>query len=184
MSSDPSSLESTQALRPYPLPWHYGRTVHFADTDAAGVVYFARGLQFCHEAYEASLAAAGIDLGGFFQAAPYAVPIVEVQGEFFAPLRCGDRLAITLELSQAFAAPDDGGTNEFRLNYQVWLENEWQRAWVPAADSAAIGNLGLGQKPPRPALCAFTRHVCVDRTSRQRRSLPAELLAWGEGLSA
>jgi hypothetical protein len=40
------------------MPFSYVRTVRLADTDAAGVVYFARTLSICHEAYEAALAAA------------------------------------------------------------------------------------------------------------------------------
>ena len=44
------------------MSFAYSRTIHFADTDAAGVVYFARYLSICHEAYEEALAAAGIDM--------------------------------------------------------------------------------------------------------------------------
>jgi len=39
---------------PDPMPFTYSRTVHFADTDAAGVVFFANFLAICHEAYEES----------------------------------------------------------------------------------------------------------------------------------
>ena len=41
------------------MPFTYERTIHFADTDAAGVVFFANYLRLCHEAYEEALAAAG-----------------------------------------------------------------------------------------------------------------------------
>ena len=46
----------------FAMPFEYQRTVHFADTDAAGVVFFANYLAICHEAYEESLGAAGIGL--------------------------------------------------------------------------------------------------------------------------
>ena len=48
------------------MPFEYPRTIRFADTDAAGVVYFAQILSICHEAYEASLQASGIELRQFF----------------------------------------------------------------------------------------------------------------------
>jgi 1,4-dihydroxy-2-naphthoyl-CoA hydrolase len=32
------------------MPFSHHRTVRFADTDAAGVVFFARTLAICHEA--------------------------------------------------------------------------------------------------------------------------------------
>ncbi len=44
----------------------YYRTIHFSDTDAAGVVYFSTLLSICHEAYENSLQVAGIELKTFF----------------------------------------------------------------------------------------------------------------------
>jgi len=34
------------------MTFAYDRKIHFADTDSAGVVYFARLLSICHEAYE------------------------------------------------------------------------------------------------------------------------------------
>jgi 1,4-dihydroxy-2-naphthoyl-CoA hydrolase len=54
----------------------YSRTIHFQETDAAGVVYFANLLALCHEAYEASLAEAGVDLRQFFSSGgEVAVPV-------------------------------------------------------------------------------------------------------------
>ncbi|MEM9980588.1 MAG: acyl-CoA thioesterase, partial [Cyanobacteria bacterium P01_D01_bin.2] len=54
----------------------YRRTIRFHETDAAGVVYFANVLTLCHEAYEASLAAAGINVRVFFGGGSLAVPVV------------------------------------------------------------------------------------------------------------
>ena len=97
------------------MPFTYSRTIHFRDTDAAGVVYFAEMLNFCHEAYEASLAAAGIDLGAFFGGGAIAVPIVHAEVDFRRPLRCGDRVVIHL---QAQATGADG----FELQYRLTAE--------------------------------------------------------------
>lgn len=74
----------------------YNRTIRFHETDAAGVVYFANVLTLCHEAYEASLAAAGIDVRVFFGGGLLAVPVVHASVDFRRPLHCGDRLAIAL----------------------------------------------------------------------------------------
>ena len=78
------------------MPFHYTRIVRFAETDAAGVVYFANLFQFCHEAYEASLAAAEIDLKDFFCQPKIAFPIIHSEADFFRPLTCGDSLDIEL----------------------------------------------------------------------------------------
>jgi 1,4-dihydroxy-2-naphthoyl-CoA hydrolase len=78
------------------MTFSYSRTVRFQDTDAAGVVYFANILAICHEAYEASLAAADIDLKLFFRHPDFAIPITHASGDFFRPMFCGDRLLIKL----------------------------------------------------------------------------------------
>lgn len=126
----------------------YQRIVHFQDTDAAGVVYFANVLTFCHEAYEASLIEAGFDLKAFFRHADWALPIVHAQVDFFRPLYCGDRLQIQL-------LPQSLTENQFELAYQITLATE---------------------TPLRCQ--ALTRHVCIDPTTRKRSNLPAEIQQW------
>ena len=74
----------------------YRRIIRFQETDAAGVVYFANILNLCHEAYEAALADAGIDVRTFFGGAALAVPIVHASVDFRRPLYCGDDVAIAL----------------------------------------------------------------------------------------
>ncbi len=74
----------------------YKRIVRFQDTDAAGVVYFASVLAMCHEAYEESLAASGINLKAFFSHPDVAIPIVHASVDFFHPMFCGDQIFIHL----------------------------------------------------------------------------------------
>ncbi|MEM6254315.1 MAG: thioesterase family protein [Cyanobacteria bacterium P01_D01_bin.156] len=78
-------------------PYVYRRTIRFHETDAAGVVYFANVLILCHEAYEASLVAAGVDVRIFFSGGSLAVPIVHSSVDFRRPLHCGDEVAIALQ---------------------------------------------------------------------------------------
>jgi 1,4-dihydroxy-2-naphthoyl-CoA hydrolase len=127
----------------------YDRTVRFQDTDAAGVVYFANVLAICHEAYEASLAAAEIDLKAFFGAAEVAVPIAHASVDFLRPMFCGDRLQIHLHPSQT-------SPSEFQITYQIF-----------ATDMAG-----------KPLSKALTRHVCIAPGSRSRLDLPTFLTHW------
>ena len=130
------------------MPFTYHRTVRFHDTDAAGVVYFANVLAFCHEAYEASLIESGIEAKTFFRGdGPLAVPIVHAEVDFRQPLFCGDRLAITL-------TPISLSPHVFEIAYQVLSS---------AAD---------------PAATAKTRHVCIAPQSRTKQPLPESLLSW------
>ena len=160
----------------------YRRVVRFQETDAAGVVYFANLLSLCHEAYEASLAEAGVDIKRFFSgSSEIAVPIVHAEADFYQPLFCGDAIAITL-------IPRQLSPQSFEVAYTITAQS--------ATPTEA------GQKPLAQAL---TRHVCVGlRTgannalanrvvvngaadspleNRRRRVLTPVLVDWIEGFS-
>jgi len=131
------------------MPFIYPCTVHFADTDAAGVVFFANYLRICHEAYEAALAAAGVELKSFFSEAGVLVPIAKSEASYLRPLFPGDKLSV----SCAPAALSDH-------SYEIRFE---------------ITRLGT---PDKIAGRVRTEHVCIGSKSRERQALPAELAAW------
>ncbi|MBP0000313.1 MAG: acyl-CoA thioesterase [Cyanobacteria bacterium SID2] len=126
----------------------YRRTIRFADTDAAGVVYFANLLSVCHEAYEASIAASGIDLRSFFSASSTAVPILHADIEFFRPVFCGDTIVVKLT-SQRLSE------SEFSVTYNI----------VKSGEDRSIAR-------------ATTRHACIDAQKRRRQPLPEDLDRW------
>jgi 1,4-dihydroxy-2-naphthoyl-CoA hydrolase len=128
----------------------YRRTVRFQDTDAAGVVYFANTLAICHEAYEASLMAAGIEVRQFFKAGGLtAVPIIHAEADYLRPAFCGDRHEIQL-------TPTLQSDQVFEIQYVIY-EIDY---------------------PEKPISKALTRHLCINPTSRQRQPLPQEVLDW------
>jgi len=133
------------------LPFIYDRTIHFRDTDAAGVVYFANGLSICHEAYEASLAASGIELKSFFRGGASAVPITHASIDFFKPMFCGDRIAVSLV--KTLLSPDS-----FQIEYQLFFD-------IASDEKTAIAK-------------ALTKRVCIDPTTRKRCNLSPDLLKW------
>jgi 1,4-dihydroxy-2-naphthoyl-CoA hydrolase len=131
------------------MAFSYLRTVRFGDTDAAGVVFFANYLAFCHEAYEESLAAAGIPLGEFFRDTGVVVPIAKSEAEYLRPLGPGDRLRVTV-------APEPLSENSFAVRYEIF-------------------RLGAVEKL---AARLRTEHVATSPTKRSRVPLPAALAAW------
>ncbi|MBE9005307.1 acyl-CoA thioesterase [Fortiea sp. LEGE XX443] len=92
----------------------YNRTVRFPDTDAAGVVYFANVLSICHEAYEASLEASGVNLKAFFTNPSVAFPIVHANVDFLRPMYCGDQLNISL-------IPQKLSVDKFEITYEITI---------------------------------------------------------------
>ncbi len=131
------------------MPFIYTRTVRFQDTDAAGVVYFANVLAMCHEAYEASLVASGINLKVFFSNPDRAIPIVHASVDFYRPMFPGDRLTIQL-------TPKQVAGDEFEITYQIFSESVAEKFVAKA----------------------LTKHVCIDAVSRTRKQLSEELMQW------
>ena len=131
------------------MPFTYTRTIRFQDTDAAGVVYFTNVLAICHEAYEASLSAAGIELGSFFGNPNFALPIVHASVDFLRPAFCGDHQSIHL-------IPERLSPESFEIAYETFATTNSER---------------LCSK-------ALTRHVCIHPIHRKRQRLSEEIEAW------
>ncbi|MFA5056963.1 MAG: thioesterase family protein [Opitutaceae bacterium] len=133
----------------------YHRTIRFADTDAAGVVFFPNYLAICHEAYEESLASVGMELKTFFSEHGVMVPISKSQAEYLRPLVCGDKVGVTLTATPL-------GADSYAIDY-------------------AMHRLG---RPEKLAARVHTEHVCISSRSRVRQALPPALAAWVRGHSA
>jgi 1,4-dihydroxy-2-naphthoyl-CoA hydrolase len=133
------------------MSFFYLRTVRFQDTDAAGVVYFANVLSICHEAYEASLLAAGIDLNAFFRG-EIAMPIVHAEIDYFQPMLCGEEYSI--EVMPIALSPD-----KFKIQYAV-------RATEQTSEQTQIISR------------AATVHLCIQAANKSRRPLPPEIEQW------
>ena len=125
----------------------YFRTVYLADTDAAGVVYFARAMEMCHEAYEEWLVSIGISLQKLLQERKLALPIVHGEINFFRPMFCGDKLRITLQSNLI-------NDTEFAIAYQIYLLSS----------------------PDKAIVTATTNHVCINPLTRNRIPLPSTIL--------
>jgi 1,4-dihydroxy-2-naphthoyl-CoA hydrolase len=131
------------------MPFSYHRTVRLADTDAAGVVYFARTLSLCHEAYEAALAAAGVDLNDLLGASGIVVPISRSEADYKRPLRPGEKLQVSV-------TPALLSVNSFAVTFEI------TKLGPPAKSAARVR----------------TEHVCTAPAKRERAPLPPALLAW------
>lgn len=140
----------------------YHRTIRFADTDAAGVVYFAALLSICHEAYEDALAKSGVDLARFFRgeitsgqtnpSQPVIIPISHAEIDFRRPLHCGEEITIELFWQAETEHDQTQEISEFAIVYTI-IHNHSARV---------VGR-------------AMTRHVCVNRLTHQRMAIPLEL---------
>ncbi|WP_019507263.1 thioesterase family protein [Pleurocapsa sp. PCC 7319] len=131
------------------MAFNYSRRVYLGDTDAAGVVYFARGMEICHEAYEESLAVAGIGLQQMLIEGTIALPIVHAEIDFRRPMFCGDLLRVSLVVNRV-------KDSEFAIAYQIFNATNLDKVLVKAQ----------------------TNHVCINPQDRARVNLPLAIVNW------
>lgn len=131
------------------MSFFYSRSIYLSDTDAAGVVYFANIIQICHEAYEQSLANAGVEIQSFLKNSSVSLPIIEVTANFFQPIFCGDKLLVKLMTKQL-------SDREFEIIYHLF-------------------NIS---SPDKIVAKATTKHVCINILDRTRSNLPDSILHW------
>ena len=74
-------------------------TIRFSQVDAAGILYFSRVFELCHEAYEAALAQAGYPLARL-ATWDWALPLVHAEADYQSPMRLGDTVTIGVTLER------------------------------------------------------------------------------------
>ena len=120
---------------------------------------FANLLALCHEAYEAALAEAGLDLTLFFsKESSIAVPVVHTEADFYQPLQCGEAIALQL-------VPTQVSPHSFEIRYEIYHHPQ-------------------PEPQPKPAVQAMTRHMCIDVQTRRRQTLTPELTDWIASVTA
>ncbi len=70
--------------------FRYERPVRFAEVDAARIVFFARYLEYCHDALEAFFGALPGGYAHLINHRDVGIPSVRVEIDYRAPLRYGD----------------------------------------------------------------------------------------------
>jgi 1,4-dihydroxy-2-naphthoyl-CoA hydrolase len=97
--------------------------VKLADTDAAGLLFFANSFKLAHNVYESFLGSIGFSLRHVIESTDYLLPIVHAEADFRSPLKLGDRFSISLKskvqthsfvLTAYFTGPDNVVAGEVR----------------------------------------------------------------------
>jgi 1,4-dihydroxy-2-naphthoyl-CoA hydrolase len=122
--------------------------IRFQDVDAAGIIFYPRVLELCHDVYVEFLASAGFPLQECLRG-PWIMPIRHAEADYLRPLRFGDRVEVALVAAET--GPRQPAT-EVTIGYR-------------------IANLSSGE----PAALAQTVHTFVDRKSFERVPMPDAL---------
>jgi 4-hydroxybenzoyl-CoA thioesterase len=90
----------------------YERAVRFEEVDAAGIVFFPRFLNYCHEAMEAMLAPLDGGYARLVMQRRIGMPAVHVECDFSSPLRFGDVVKVEVTVDRI-------GTSSVALRYKI-----------------------------------------------------------------
>lgn len=93
-------------------PHIYERPVRFEEVDAAGIVFFARFFNYCHEAMEAFFDPVPGGYVGLITKRKVGFPAVHLAADYHAPLRYGDVVRIETTVTKV-------GTTSTTFRYRM-----------------------------------------------------------------
>ena len=119
----------------------YERPVRFEDVDAAHIVFFARFMNYCHEAMENFFAALDGGYVRLITERKIGLPAVHVECDFFAPLRYGDVAILQTTIAKI-------GTSSATLHYEIYRKRDQARVAtiehvVVASDLSTVTKIPL-----------------------------------------
>lgn len=124
------------------------RPIRFQDVDAAGIIFYARAFELCHDLYVEFLADAGLPLHESLQGSIIA-PVRHAESDYLRPLRFGDRVEVALVAAQLGPAAQP---TEVTFGFRI--------AKLPTRE---------------PAILVQSVHTFVTRERFERTEVPAEL---------
>lgn len=92
------------------------RIVRLADTDAAGVLYFARLFEMMHGVYEELLSRNNIRIRDILKDDLYLFPIVSTQADYKKPIYLDDELVFQVSVQRR--------STSFQVDYQIFQDEE------------------------------------------------------------
>jgi 1,4-dihydroxy-2-naphthoyl-CoA hydrolase len=88
------------------------RSVAFQDVDAAGIVFFVRFFEYCHDVLFAFLGSRGIAMPDVLAKGTWGAPLAHVEADYMIPLRFGDRFTVAITKVTI-------GSSSMRVDYRV-----------------------------------------------------------------
>ena len=148
---------------PDATPFRTEIRVRFAEVDDARVVYYPRYLDYCHRAFEDFMEAGfGTPYAEIFQGAGVGYPAVNVQVDYHAPARFGDRLDVEVTCARI-------GDRSLTLRYRMLRQRDGAlccdaRVTIASIDMATFSAIRV----PDAHRAFFARHLGAPRPDGTR----------------
>ena len=128
-------------------------TIRFAQVDSAGIAFFSRVFEICHEAFESLLAEADLPLAFVLNDQGWGMPIVHTEANYKAPMRLGETVQIRATIERlgsssvtfAYALDGTDGTERARVRMtHAFIDTQTFRPCAgPESFRKAMDTLGL-----------------------------------------
>jgi YbgC/YbaW family acyl-CoA thioester hydrolase len=127
-------------------PFRHELSIRFQDVDGAGIIFFARAIEYCSDALFAALAEFGYPGERMMRERTFVTPVKHVQTDYLAPLRFGDRVEVSVVRLRL-------EPTQFTIGYRI--ERLPERT---------------------PAVVCQALQVCVDPQTFRRSEMPREFV--------
>ena len=134
-----------------PGSWSLPLQVRLQDVDAAGVVFFARYLEYFHDALMTFLAEQGFDLPRLLEEGEILAPVKHAEADYLRPLRFGQRFVVEVLSAQVESTQvtvgyrlqtEDGEIAAVGQSVHVAVDaRTFERTELPPGIARALGGL-------------------------------------------
>lgn len=141
------------------MPFVHELKTRFFESDRAGIVFFGRVFEYCHQAFEEMLAAAFGQVDAVFNEHGFGMPLVHCEADFKRPMRMGETLRVSLEVERlgersitfAYTLADPAGAVRAtaRLVHAFIDFASFTPIPTPEAFRAGLGRVGLLDERPK-----------------------------------
>ena len=128
-------------------------TVRFHHVDAAGILYFSRLFELCHEMLEELLRESGFALENILDEGKWVMPIVQASADYRKPMLLGEKLKVEVQVSHLGKSSLTFGYRicdleevvraEAKLVHVVLNAETFQSRSIPEDFLLALNDLGL-----------------------------------------
>lgn len=119
--------------------FQYKRRINFFDCDPAGILFFGRIFQLCHEAYEAMIESFNLK-DNYWMNENFVVPIIHSEAKYRKPLHAGETVEIEItvtnlkdssfELTYVCKNNKDEVTNNVRTVHVFVNKETWKKTKI------------------------------------------------------
>ena len=113
--------------------------INFYDCDPAGILFYANLFKFAHKAYEELIESFKLR-EGYFDNLNFVVPIIHTEGNYFIPMKPGDKIEVSVYVSQI-------RNSSFELTYNFSNGNSNTHAQVKTVhvfvDKVSFGKINV-----------------------------------------